>query len=117
MSKSIDRTPVDVKRGKGGTGGDHVPTKEGLRAELDFHLHRKRNLTTQRDDWSVKEKRARQHVRGIAIHPEFRGMTPLQIDRFCKDAEAEFWIAEMNLAHCNQDIERCTRLLEGKHLK
>lgn len=111
MPKLIDRTPISVKRGKGGTGGDAVPTRLGIQMHRDYVMVNLQKGQERVANWSVKEKRAKQHSDGVARHPEFSGMTPIQLERFIKDAEAEFWLADQQVQFCKSELARLERLL------
>lgn len=111
MGTRLTRTPLPVKRGKGGTGGDLVPTVEGVLQHRDYVL---RNLASGQEklaEWSTKEKRAKQQRDGICVHAELRFMTALQLDRYIKHCEGEFWIASRQVDDCNEELARLNRLL------
>lgn len=111
MPTKMTRTPIEVKRGKGGTGGDHVPTKEGLLQHLDYERQLVSKYSTELAEWSLKEKRANQHWKGHASHPEFRGMTALHLSRFIAEAEGQFWVCNQQLQYHLQEIARIEKLL------
>lgn len=112
MPNRIDRTPIATNRTRTEKGGQHVPTRAGIQAHLDYTNVVKRQGQEKLSEWSVKEKRAKQHRSGNAIHPEFRNMTPIQLDRFISNAEAEFWLADQQVKRCDEEILRLKGLLE-----
>lgn len=112
MPKQIDREPITVKRGKGGTGGDHVPTRAGVQAHIDSIVHQIELHTKQQTDWHIKHARAEQHERGVASHPEYRGMTPLQLHRAIAEFEGNFWVEQNNILRLREEVEVLRRLLK-----